>query len=363
MESEWLKLYSNCVLVQGASRASICDLQRGEIHLIPLSLAELFNKKDCFNINNVRKKLNPESQKVLDDYIEFLVEHELCFFCTSKEINRFPKMPEEWLFPAHISHAVLDTYSNFDYFDDSFLAQLEKLCCNHLQFRFFNEISTQELKLLLEKIKPTQMKSIEVILPENKEEIQFYDTIVSLVNTHKKISTLIITNADDNKVLQDEIEGMGMIVKVTEKIDSPLHCGLMSPQLFNVNIPTYTESINHNSCLNRKLSIDTDGNIKNCPAMKASFGNIRNTALEEAVSHSEFKRYWNITKDQITKCKDCEFRHVCIDCRAYIENPEDQYSAPLKCGYDPQICEWEDWSIHPLKQRAINRYGMREIIK
>lgn len=363
MESEWLKLYSNCVLVQGASRASICDLQRGEIHLIPLSLAELFNKKDCFNIHSIRKKLNPESQKVLDDYIEFLVEHELCFFCTSREINRFPKMPEEWLFPAHISHAVLDTYSNFDYFDDSFLAQLEKLCCNHLQFRFFNEISTQELKLLLEKIKPTQMKSIEVILPENKEEIQFYDTIVSLVNTHKKISTLIITNADDNKVLQGEIEGMGMIVKVTEKIDSPLHCGLMSPQLFNVNIPTYTESINHNSCLNRKLSIDTDGNIKNCPAMKASFGNIRNTALEEAVSHSEFKRYWNITKDQITKCKDCEFRHVCIDCRAYIENPEDQYSAPLKCGYDPQTCEWEDWSIHPLKQRAIDHYGMREIIK
>lgn len=362
MESEWLKLYSNCVLVKGAARASVCDLQRGEIHLIPLSLAELFNKNDCFNTTAVRKKLNGDSQEILDDYIGFLLEHELCFFCTSKEISRFPKMPEEWLFPAHISHAVLDTYSGFDYFDDAFLSQLEKLCCNHLQFRFFNEISIHQLNGLLGIIKPSQIKSIEVILPENKNETEFYDRIADLVNRHKKISTLIITNAGDNKVLQDENGGVGMIVRVTEKISSPLHCGLMSPKLFNVNIPTYTESLHHNSCLNRKLSIDADGHIKNCPAMKESFGNIRDTALEEAVTQSEFQKYWNITKDQITKCRDCEFRHACIDCRAYIENPEDQYSAPLKCGYDPQTCEWEDWSTHPLKQKAIDHYGMRKIL-
>lgn len=269
-------------------------------------------------------------------------------------------MPEEWLFPAHISHAVLDTYSDFDYFNDAFLAQLEKLCCNHLQFRFFNEVSTHQLKLLLEKIKPTQIKSIEVILPENKGEIQFCDTIVSLVNTHTKISTLIITNAGDAQVLQNE--NGGMIVKVTEKISSPLYCGLMSPKLFNVNIPAYTESLNHNTCLNRKLSIDAEGNIRNCPAMKENFGNIRDTSLQEAISQTGFKKYWKITKNQITKCKDCEFRHVCIDCRAYIENPEDQYSAPLKCGYDPKTCEWEEWSAHPMKQKAIDYYGMREIL-
>jgi len=151
-------------------------------------------------------------------------------------------------------------------------------------------------------------------------------------------------------------------VKIAENINSSLHCGLISQKLFSVNISTYTESLNHNTCLNRKIAIDTEGNIKNCPSMKESFGNIRDTTLEEAVNKSGFKKYWNITKDQITKCKDCEFRHVCTDCRAYLDNPEDIYSAPLKCGYDPHTCKWEEWSKHPMKQIALEHYGMRNIL-
>ena len=66
--------------------------------------------------------------------------------------------------------------------------------------------------------------------------------------------------------------------------------------------------------------------------MSQSFGNIKDTTLEEALCHPDFKKYWNITKDQIEVCKDCEFRHICTDCRAYIEEPDNQYSKPLKCN-------------------------------
>lgn len=48
--------------------------------------------------------------------------------------------------------------------------------------------------------------------------------------------------------------------------------------------------------------------------------------------------------------------------QTYIDNPDDTYSAPLKCGYDPYTCEWEEWSTNPLKQKAIDFYGMREIL-
>ena len=96
--------------------------------------------------------------------------------------------------------------------------------------------------------------------------------------------------------------------------------------------------------------------------MKTCFGNIKNTTLEEAINKQGFKKYWDVTKDQIVKCKDCEFRHVCTDCRAYTDNPQDSYAAPLKCGYDPYTCEWEEWSNHPLKQKAIDFYGMRDIL-
>ena len=94
--------------------------------------------------------------------------------------------------------------------------------------------------------------------------------------------------------------------------------------------------------------------------MAKSFGNIKDITLAEALRHKDFTAYWNITKDRTAVCKDCEFRYICTDCRAYLEKPEDMYSKPLKCGYDPYTTTWEDWSVNPLKQEAIAFYGMQD---
>ncbi|HLT42986.1 MAG TPA: hypothetical protein VKZ95_09805, partial [Sphingobacteriaceae bacterium] len=40
-------------------------------------------------------------------------------------------------------------------------------------------------------------------------------------------------------------------------------------------------------------------------------------------------------------CKDCEFRYICQDCRAYLKNSDDLYSKPLKCTYNPYEGVWE----------------------
>lgn len=140
-------------------------------------------------------------------------------------------------------------------------------------------------------------------------------------------------------------------------------CGFIKDSYFSPNSSTYLESQHHNTCLNRKMSIDTEGNIKNCPSMTKSYGNIKDTWLFDIASKTYFQKVWHIKKDEITKCKDCEFRHICTDCRAYIENPEDKFSAPLKCGYNPYTCEWEEWSANPLKQKAIEYYGIQELVK
>ncbi len=51
-----------------------------------------------------------------------------------------------------------------------------------------------------------------------------------------------------------------------------------------------------------------------------------------------------------------------MDCRAYLETPDDNYSKTLKCGYDPFTMEWEEWSTNRLKQKAIQHYGLKDII-
>ena len=146
---------------------------------------------------------------------------------------------------------------------------------------------------------------------------------------------------------------------MTDVLDLPGCCGVVDMEYFNFRLQHYTEAQHHNSCLNRKISIDPYGNIKNCPSMAGDYGNVCDIALAAVLEQPQFRKAWRITKDQVSSCRNCEFRYVCTDCRAYLEVPDDINSKPLKCGYDPYTCTWEEWSTHPAKQQAIAYYGMR----
>jgi len=83
---------------------------------------------------------------------------------------------------------------------------------------------------------------------------------------------------------------------------------------------TYPELLKHNNCLNRKISIDTKGNIKNCPSTQKSFGNIKNTTLADATEKLVFKKYWN-NKNKIHLCKNCEFRYFLYELSSIFRRP------------------------------------------
>ncbi len=67
-------------------------------------------------------------------------------------------------------------------------------------------------------------------------------------------------------------------------------CGAINGY-FVANIDAYLEGLNHNSCLHKKIAIDKEGNIKNCPSMTEVFGNIKNIKLEEVLQNKDFKKY------------------------------------------------------------------------
>jgi SPASM domain peptide maturase of grasp-with-spasm system len=241
--------------------------------------------------------------------------------------------------------------------NEPFTDSLNVIACESLQIRVFNSKNPKKVSSLIQKLRSSRLKSIELIFPYNA--LSCDNDINTFITKSNRITQLLIYDSPlaDNKILK----GANVIFE-PRNLSSELHCGRITENHFAPNLLTFTESIHHNSCLNRKISIDTEGNIKNCPSMSQSFGNIKDTTLQEALDHPDFKKYWNVTKDQISVCKDCEFRYICTDCRGYIENPEDMYSKPLKCGYNPYTCEWEEWSTNPLKQKAIDYYGMREVL-
>ncbi len=348
-----LKLFSTCLLVIGACRCAIYDIGREKYYLIPSGLAHILKYSQGKTLKHIIKKYHSNRSTILE-YFEFLTENELIFW--TENVNEFPKLDVLWDDSSKITNAIIDiSQYNIDY--GSIVKGLENLGCRDIQIRFFEKICIQNFKKLLGNFDGTKFISVEVIAPFSEEILHHFTN-----GSFDRVSLLVLSQAKKN----EEIIMKNNYTKVylaEQCISDVRGCGVISKNYFSINIPTFTESQQHNTCLNRKISIDKDGYIKNCPSMAHHFGHISDTKLEDVIANPEFTKYWYIKKDEITKCKDCEFRHICTDCRAYRENPDDLYSAPLKCGYDPYTGVWEEWSTNPLKQQAIEHYGMKDLVQ
>jgi SPASM domain peptide maturase of grasp-with-spasm system len=364
MEKSFL-LYSSCIPVKGYSRSIICDLQYNKYSLIPNSLFEILQKFNGKTLPDVLSVFKNEGEKeVIREYFDFLHEGNFIFFTNHTE--SFPKMSLDWKEPLPINNAIIDFSSENKNEVINYLDKIDKLGVKFLQLRYFDtEVEINELLALNEFLENIESSiiSISYVLKYNSQFNE--NSINDLLMKFPRITSMLFYEApkDFDYFLIKE----NTVFFFENKILSEISCGLINEGNFAINIKSFTESLNHNSCLNRKISIDKDGNIKNCPSMTQSFGNIKDTTLEEALSHPDFKKYWNVTKDQIAVCKDCEFRHICTDCRAYTERTHFEgdidLSKPVKCGYNPYTNEWAEWSINPLKQKAIEYYGMQELVK
>ena len=356
----YFNLFGNIIVTKGNNRVLFSDLQKNNSDLFPLELYSVLEKLKLKSIDDVKKDYNKESSIFIDEYIKVLLEREYGFLTPKRVDESFPKM----LFNFHeysvINNIVLyfSSISNIEIIKSS----IENLKVKHLLVFFDSKVCLDELIKIDNIFNNTLLQGIEFYVPYN-ESISL-DFIEKLNIETIRIYSIVIYNCNSKVKIKNNFR---FNIEFVEESLTLTSCGLVSLNYFNTNLPKIIESLNHNSCLNRKLSIDKEGNIKNCPSMPQNFGNIKDTSLEEALNHPDFKKYWNVTKDMIQVCKDCEFRHICTDCRAYTERTHFEgdidLSKPLKCGYNPYTNEWAEWSTNPLKQKAIEFYGMQDLIK
>ncbi len=245
---------------------------------------------------------------------------------------------KKYLTPAIISNSIVDIENSQSIDWNNLIYQIRKIDCKNIQFRFYKNIDINMIKMILELFNSSRINSIDFVLNAGNIKIQ---TIYSLIDIYPRIGSiyLFVDNEDTYSSKQNGIMGNVFIIK--GKFYSQDNCGVITQKNFIINSQTHTESFCHNTCLNRKISIDVNGNIKNCPSMEHSYGNIKDTDLIEVVRKPEFRKWWYYKKDDIDVCQDCEFRHICTDCRAFIKNPDNILSQPAKCGYNPYIALWE----------------------
>jgi len=334
MKKDYFKLFSCCIPVKGASRSIICDLQRNSFEFIPNDLYKIITLFPNMSVPSIKENYNNRFNETIDEYIVFLLKNEFGFYCSEDELVFFPELNLDWDYPARITNAIIDLNKFSNYPLLSVFQQLDALNCKDIQIRIFDKREYNQIEKIISYSDGLRIKSIELLICYNKNITQ--KKLFALSKKYTRIKTIVIHSSHKDETITDPQRRLFIPIQYRkQKLVSEQDCGKVSVKDFCVNNEMFTESQKYNTCLNRKISITTEGKIKNCPSLENSFGNIENVKLEEVCKMDEFRKLWDINKDKIKVCKDCEFRYICTDCRAYIKNKNDIYSKPLKCGYDP----------------------------
>ena len=333
---QYLLLFSNCIPVKGISRSTIVDIQRNEIFFIDNHLYEILGECREKSWQDILEEYDESSQDVVNSYLNFLQENELCMWTDTPE--NFPPLDLSYDTPSIISNAIIDVKAFSDHPWAQILEELASLGCRDIQIRHYDALEAADLEILLNKLQGSYIKSIELLFPYQPYYTRKY--LQQLTQKNIRIKNIILHNAPFDEIYSyDPGRGMGNIIFVKKEIDSNQHCGIVNKDYFIIHDPrTFGEFKNFNSCLNRKVGIDEYGNIKNCPTLPTIYGNIKTDKIKDAIT-DQFKEVWSVNKDQIDICKVCEFRYVCSDCRAFTKN-DSPLGKPLKCGYDPYQMEW-----------------------
>ncbi len=342
LKEKFLQLYSLCLMTKGVNRSVIVDTQREEWYHIPNSLHDILLN---YNNQKLEKLFNDfkDDGEIIIEYLDFLYENDLIFF--SESADNFPPLEDFMESPSIIESAIIDFDSrsqNLQFIEEIF-SDLELLGCKNCQFRFFHSPSKSEIFKIITLLSKSRITSLDFII--KYDESYSIDFLLELTKQNLRIKSIFIHSTPFNKIEiinAKYFSYMGNVVFIMQEIKDETHCGKISTEYFTTNFKMFNESIKYNSCLYKKIGVDTNGNIKNCPTLATSFGNVQQNRLSEIVIKESFTKIWNVNKNQINVCKDCEYRNICSDCRGFLDENRLYNDKPLKCTYDPYNNVWRE---------------------
>jgi len=341
IKRKYFRLFANCVPVKGYKRSIIYDLQTGKWDFVPNALYDILTVFGGYKVSECYKAIPKDQHKILDGYFGFLTEKGYLHLADKKsEFEQFPELDLTFEMPGIISNAILDfgqdTLNESNHADyEKAIRELVDLGCRYVQVRVFGR--NRPNGLLIKLLSDAQYLDfeVEILLPfVRPHKISFYEGLLLKV---KNINFIVVHGVPKNIIENDEPKKEHPIAFIHKRIDGDSCCGAIDPRYFTVNPLLFSESLASNTCLNRKIGIDANGFIKNCPSMPKKFARVGEGRISDIVFDKEFQSVWNIKKDDINICKLCEFRHMCTDCRAFVPG---RFDKPLKCKYDPLTAKW-----------------------
>jgi len=340
-QKHYFILFSNCLLVKGHTRSTICDLQEQRYKLIPNLLYDILsdNRRNGLSLEALRQKYK-EHEEGIDLYIKQLSDEHFGFISTLDPDTYFPQIKPHYEHSGNISNAIIDFNHGYDYrLLEMFIRHLSLNHCNGVQLRCYSEVAPEILREILGYFTDTEISSIELLAKYSAD----HKKIIQICKDSLRAGSVTFHSApkDKSDVVDLNKNTVLNITYSTQEINSCDSCGQTGTRYFILEQSSFLESMKFNSCLNLKISVDEHGYIKNCPSLPTRFGHLTDKyTIENIVNKEAFREFWKITKDKIEDCKLCEYRYMCQDCRAYTVHSDQKISKPLKCNYNPKTGDY-----------------------
>jgi SPASM domain peptide maturase of grasp-with-spasm system len=336
--NNYLIVIPTCVFVNGFYRSAIYDTQREVIDFIPNDLYDFCSKFNKKQVHETLSQYSGEDLEIVNEYIDFLLKNEYAFLGSLHDTVHVDNLSMKYNHTGVITNCVCEYSPHID-------KQIKKLCriidenlkCQAFQLLSFDKIvALGKLEYILSHfMECVYVHHVELVLPFNEEYV--LDKLQTLLKKYFCINRIIIHSSPKDIIEKNDHT---ILLYVHQSINRHNSCGFVEKDYFSLNLSHITESMKYNNCLHKKIFIDKDGNVKNCPFTKEKYGNIFYDDINDIITKKGFTALWNVKKDKIKVCKDCEFRYVCSDCRVFVKNPFDPYSQPAKCNYNPYIGKW-----------------------
>ena len=143
---KYILLYSNCILTNGTSNSTICDLHRNKLFQFPNTFLEFILNFKKSSYDNIVARLNDSQLESFHEMVSFLLSNELAFFTSDPEL--FIDLEMTWDEPFQVTNSILDVKEDYSY-GNKFISEIGEIGCHTLQIRIFESTGYEKIRNLL----------------------------------------------------------------------------------------------------------------------------------------------------------------------------------------------------------------------
>lgn len=330
-KNSYSRLFNQCELVKGHQASTIIDFQRNQLIEISNLFADILSYSLFYTWEETLKKYQEIPKNEIKAGIGELQKRELVFFTNTPSL--FPISQHLWRAPSTITNAIIEVKRESPFVVSKIVKELLDLGCIALQLRLLPGCKQSLLVNILEQIKRSRLKVLEVILQySNMDDLR---KLQNYIVQEGRLNVQVYGAPKES--LSDFSSQMGSL---------SFFNGTLTPEQEDLqtictnSFDFFTEAHSYNASLNRKVCISALGEIKNDISHTKSFGHVFEVSMGEVIGSSEFQELWHISNDSIEICKDCQFRYSCHWNVDIIHRDGKNYKSK-SCKFDPYTNSWQ----------------------